>query len=38
MTVEVTTLANGLRVVSHVMPHVETVSLGVFVATGAGLT
>ena len=35
MTVEVTTLANGLRVVSHVMPHLETVSLGVFVATGA---
>jgi len=35
MTVELTTLPNGLRVVSHLMPHVETVSLGVFVATGA---
>jgi predicted Zn-dependent peptidase len=35
MTVEITTLANGLRVVSHQMPHVETVSLGVWVASGA---
>jgi predicted Zn-dependent peptidase len=32
---EVTTLANGMRVVSHHMPHVETVSLGVWVGTGA---
>lgn len=35
MTVEVTTLANGLRVVSHHMPHLETVSLGVWVGAGA---
>ena len=32
---EVTTLANGMRVVSHHMPHVETVSLGVWVGVGA---
>jgi predicted Zn-dependent peptidase len=32
---EVTTLTNGLRVVTHHMPHVETVSLGVWVGTGA---
>lgn len=31
----VTTLANGLRVVSHHMPHVETVSLGIWVGAGA---
>ena len=35
MTTEITTLANGLRVVSHHMPHLETLSLGVWVATGA---
>ncbi len=35
MTTHVTTLANGLRVVSHQMPHLETISLGVWVATGA---
>jgi predicted Zn-dependent peptidase len=35
MTAETTRLANGLRVVSHHMPHVETVSLGVWVAAGA---
>ena len=29
MTVELTTLANGVRVVSEHMPHLETVSLGV---------
>ena len=34
MTVEVTTLANGLRVASAAMPHVETVSLGVWVGVG----
>jgi len=32
---EITTLANGLRVVSHAMPQLETVSLGVWVAAGA---
>lgn len=35
MTPEVTTLANGLRVVSQAMPQLETVSLGVWVAAGA---
>ena len=34
MTVEITRLANGLRVVSQHMPHLETVSLGVWVAAG----
>jgi predicted Zn-dependent peptidase len=31
----ISTLANGLRVVSHHMPHVETTSLGVYVGVGA---
>jgi len=35
MTIEVTTLGNGLRIVSHTMPHLETVSLGVWVASGS---
>ena len=35
MTTELTKLGNGLRVVSHHMPHLETVSLGVWVAAGA---
>lgn len=35
MTTEITTLANGLRVVSHHMEHLETLSLGIWVATGA---
>ncbi len=35
MTPQVTTLPNGIRVVSHEMPHLETVSLGVWVAAGA---
>lgn len=35
MTAEITTLPNGLRVVSETMPHVETVSLGVWVGAGA---
>lgn len=35
MTTMVSTLANGLRVVSHAMPHVETTSLGVWVGVGA---
>lgn len=35
MTVNVTTLANGMRIVSHDMPHVETASLGVWVKVGA---
>ncbi len=35
MTVRVSTLKNGLRVVSHRMPAVETVSLGVWANAGA---
>src|SRR5690606_25996271 len=35
MTINVTTLSNGLRVVSHHMPHLEPISLGVWVAAGA---
>jgi predicted Zn-dependent peptidase len=35
MSAEVTEFPNGLRVVSHHMAHVETVSLGVWVAAGA---
>jgi predicted Zn-dependent peptidase len=33
--VETTELANGLRVATHRMPHLETASLGVWVNTGA---
>ncbi len=35
MSTNVTTLPNGLRVASHAMEHLETVSLGVWVAAGA---
>lgn len=35
MTTTISTLANGLRVVSHRMPQLETISLGVWVGTGA---
>ncbi|MFA5898668.1 MAG: pitrilysin family protein [Hyphomicrobium sp.] len=35
MTVELTTLPNGLRVVTDGMPRLETVSLGLWVGTGA---
>jgi predicted Zn-dependent peptidase len=35
MSPTVTTLANGLRVVTHAMPHLETVSLGLWVGAGA---
>ena len=35
MSTEFAQLPNGLRVVSHHMPHVETVSLGVWVGAGA---
>lgn len=35
MTGEVTTLANGLRIVSQTMPHLETLALGVYVGVGA---
>ncbi len=35
MTTDLTTLSNGIRVVTHHMPALETVSLGVWVAVGA---
>ncbi len=35
MTAEITTLANGLRVVSQNMPHLATLALGVYVGVGA---
>jgi predicted Zn-dependent peptidase len=35
MTREITTLANGIRVATHRMPNLETVSLGVWVGAGA---
>ena len=35
METRVSTLPNGLRVVSHEMPHLETVSLGVWIAAGS---
>ncbi len=35
MSVTVSRLANGLRVVSHRMPHLGTVALGLWVASGA---
>jgi predicted Zn-dependent peptidase len=35
MSTEISKLANGMRIVSHHMPHVETASLGVWVHVGA---
>lgn len=35
MTTQISRLANGLRVVTHRMDHLETLSLGVWVGTGA---
>lgn len=35
MDIEISSLANGIRVCSHRMPHVETVSLGLWVGAGA---
>ncbi len=35
MDVSVTTLDNGMRVVTHTMPHLETASVGVWVGVGA---
>lgn len=35
MSIRVTRLSNGLRVASHQMPHLGTVALGVWVASGA---
>ncbi len=35
MSVEISALANGLTVVTHHMPHLETVALGIWVKAGA---
>ena len=35
MSVEITCLPNGLYVVTHAMPHIETVALGIWVKAGA---
>ena len=35
MSIKNSTLSNGMRVVTHAMPHLRTVSLGVWVETGA---
>jgi predicted Zn-dependent peptidase len=35
MSVEITRLANGITVLSHHMPHLETVALGIWVKAGA---
>ena len=35
MSTNITTLTNGIRIVSHAMAHLETLSLGIWVATGA---
>jgi predicted Zn-dependent peptidase len=35
MTVQITTLANGLTVLTHPMPQIETVALGIWVKAGA---
>jgi predicted Zn-dependent peptidase len=35
MSVETTKLANGLTVITHPMPHIETVAIGIWVKAGA---
>ena len=35
MSVEITRLPNGIHVVTHHMPHLETVALGIWVKAGA---
>ncbi len=35
MSVQITTLANGLTVVTHNMPHIETAAIGIWVKAGA---
>jgi predicted Zn-dependent peptidase len=35
MTTQISRLANGMTVVTHAMPHLETVSLGIWVSAGA---
>ena len=34
MSVEISRLSNGLHVVTHKMPHLETVAIGVWVKAG----
>ena len=35
MSVEITRLSNGINVVTHHMPHLETVALGIWVKAGS---
>ena len=35
MSVEITTLPSGLRVVTDAMPHLETAALGVWIGVGS---
>ena len=35
MSVEITRLPNGINVVTHHMPHLETAALGIWVKAGA---
>ena len=35
MSVEITSLPNGINVVTHHMPHLETVALGIWIKAGA---
>ena len=35
MSVEITRLPNGIHVITHHMPHLETVALGIWVKAGA---
>ena len=35
MSVEITRLSNGIHVVTHHMPHLETAALGIWVKAGA---
>jgi len=33
LSIEITTLPNGLRIVTETMPHVESVSCGIWIGT-----
>ena len=35
LNIETTTLANGIRVITEAMPHVRSVSMGIWIATGS---
>jgi predicted Zn-dependent peptidase len=35
MSVQISRLSNGLNVITHMMPHLETVALGIWVKAGA---